>query len=63
MSHATGSLVVIATAAESMPLTPQPVAETLVRVIVGFGGGWADIWRLQGGGGCDLLGKVARKER
>ena len=34
------------TVAESMPLTPQPVAEALVRVLVGFGGGRAAIWRL-----------------
>ena len=35
-----------AVAAESMPPTPPPVAETFVRVLVGFGVVWAAIWRL-----------------
>ena len=34
-------------AAESTPPTLLPVAETFVRVLLGFGGGWKSIWRLR----------------
>ena len=54
-------------AAESMPPTPPPVAETFVRVLVGFGVVWAAIWRLPAMVGVvdvSFVGqKMARKER
>ena len=46
--HLSAAPAVIATAvaAESTPPTPPPVAVTFVMVLVGFGGGWAAVWRL-----------------
>ena len=40
------AVIATAMAAESPPTTPPPVAEAFVRVLVGFGGGRADNWRL-----------------
>ena len=43
---AASAVIVTAMAAESMPLTPPPVVETFVRLLVGFGVVGAAIWRL-----------------
>ena len=40
------AVIVTVVAAESMPPTPPPVAQTLVMVLVGFGMVGAAIWRL-----------------
>ena len=40
------AVITTAMAAESPPPTPPSVAEAFVRVLVGFGGGRAAIWRL-----------------
>eukprot|EP00956_Cyclotella_meneghiniana_P036390 scaffold125116_cov30-Cyclotella_meneghiniana.AAC.1 len=54
-------------AAESIPPTSPPVADTLVVVLVGFGRVWAAIWRLPAMVGVvdvSFVGlKMARKER
>ena len=56
-----------AMAAESTPPPPPPVAEAFVMVLIGFGGGWAAIWRLPAMVGVvevsNFLVKMARKER
>ena len=56
-----------ATAAESPPPAPPPVAKAFVRVLVGFGVVWAAIWRLPAMVGVvdvSFVGlKMARKER
>eukprot|EP00956_Cyclotella_meneghiniana_P019966 scaffold34737_cov50-Cyclotella_meneghiniana.AAC.1 len=62
------AVIVTAVAAESMPPTPPPVAQTLVMVLdVGFGMVGAAIWRLPAMVGVvdvSFVGlKMARKER
>ena len=61
------AVILMTTAAESPPLTPPPVAEAFVRVLVGFGGGRAAIWRLPAMVGVVEVSisevKMARKER
>ena len=61
------AVIVTAVAAESPPQTAPPVAVTFVMVLVGFGGGWAAVWRLPAMVGVvevsDFGWKMARIER
>eukprot|EP00956_Cyclotella_meneghiniana_P025442 scaffold53110_cov61-Cyclotella_meneghiniana.AAC.1 len=61
------AVILNAVAAESIPPTPPPVADTFVMVLVGFGRVWAAIWRLPAMVGTvdvSFVGlKMARKER